>query len=99
MATIRSSRSEADTRIPVSTGRVSSREAEVATLSAVETNASTGSETAPSACGSGNGGKSSDLSVRMWNVAFPETSSTSCSEARSSSETLSSRQQSDDVEQ
>ena len=87
MATIRSSRSEADTRIPVSTGRVSSREAEPATFSAVETNASAGSETAESASGSGKGGKSSARSVRMWNVALPETSSTSCSAARSSSET------------
>ena len=87
MATIRSSRSEAETRIPVRTGRVSSREAEPATLSAVETNASADSSTADSVSGSGNGGKSSLRSVRMWKVALPETSSTSCSAERSSSDT------------
>ena len=87
VATIRSSRSDAETRIPVSTGRVSSREAEPATLSAVSTNAPTGTETPSSALGSGNGGKSSVRSVRMWNVAPPEISSTSCSAERSSSET------------
>ena len=57
--------------MPVSTGRVSSREAEPATLSAVETNASAGSSTDESGSGSGNGGKSSPRSVRMWNVALP----------------------------
>ena len=65
MATIRSSRSDAETRMPVSTGRVSSREAEPATFCAVETNASAGSSTAVSGSGSGNGGKSSPRSVRM----------------------------------
>ena len=39
MATIRSSLSDADTRMPVRTGRVSSREAERATFSTVSTNA------------------------------------------------------------
>ena len=87
MATIRSSRSEAETRIPVSTGRVSSREAEPATFSAVETKASAGSSTAESESGSGKVGKSSERSVRMWKVALPETISTSCSAARSSRET------------
>ena len=68
-------------------------------MSAVATNASTGSDTTPSSWGSGKGGKSSALSVRMWNVAFPETSSTSCSAARSSSETPLGREQADDVEE
>ena len=57
----------------MSTGRVSSREAEPATLSAVATNVSAGSEIALSGSGSGNGGKSSARSVRMWKVALPET--------------------------
>jgi len=87
VATIRSSRSVAETRIPVSTGRVSSREADPATFSAVSTKAPTGTETPSSELGSGNGGKSSARSVRMWKVAPPEISSTSCSAARSSSET------------
>ncbi len=51
--------------MPVSTGRVSSRDAELATLSAVDTNADTGSDTAVSGSGSGNGGKSSARNVRM----------------------------------
>ena len=72
--------------MPVSTGRVSSREAEPATLSAVETNASAGSSTDESGSGSGNGGKSSPRRVRMWNVALPATTSTSCSAERSSIE-------------
>ena len=57
--------------MPVSTGRVSSREAERATLSTVSTNAGPGTSTRPSPSGSGNGGKSSRRSVRMWNVAEP----------------------------
>ncbi len=89
MATIRSSLSDADTRIPVSTGRVSSREADRATLSTVSTNAGPGTSTRPSPSGSGNGGKSSRRSVRMWKVAEPATISTSCSVARSSSDTES----------
>ena len=55
--------------MPVSTGRVSSRDAERATLSTVSTNAGPGTSTRPSASVSGNGGKSSRRSVRMWNVA------------------------------
>ena len=51
-----------------------------------------------SASGSGNGGKSSVRSVRMWKVALPETSSTSCSAARSSSETVGAGQRADDVD-
>ena len=50
-----------------------------ATLSAVDTNASAGTVTDVDGSGSGNGGKSSVRSVRMWKVAFPETSSTSFS--------------------
>ena len=75
--------------MPVSTGRVSSRDAERATLSTVSTNAGPGTSTRPSPSGSGKGGKSSSRSVRMWNVAEPATISTSCSEARSSSDTES----------
>ena len=86
---MRSSSPDADTRIPVSTGRVSSREAERATLSTVSTKASPGTLTRPSASGSGKGGKSSRRSVRMWKVAEPATISTSCSDERSSSETAS----------
>ena len=65
--------------MPVSTGRVSSREAHRATLLIVATNAAPGTCTRPSPSGSGNGGKSSSRSVRMWNVAAPATISTSCS--------------------
>ena len=75
--------------MPVRTGRVSSREAERATLATVATNACAGTWTRPSSSGSGKGGKSSRRSVRMWNVALPATISTSCSALRSSSETLS----------
>ena len=74
--------------MPVSTGRVSSRDAERATLSTVSTNAAPGTSTR-SPSGSGNGGKSSERSVRMWNVAEPPTISTSCSVGRSSSVTSS----------
>ncbi len=52
MATIRSSDSEAETRMPVSTGRVSSRDAERATFSTVSTNAAPGTVTrSPSGSG------------------------------------------------
>ena len=74
-------------RMPVSTGRVSSREAERATREIVSTNASTGSATRVSGEGSGSVGKSSARSVRRWKVAGPEINSTSCSALRSSSET------------
>ena len=63
---MRTSLPEAETRMPVSTGRVSSREAEPETLIAVSTNALSGSEIAEAGSGSGNGGKSSARSVRMW---------------------------------
>ena len=99
MATILSSRPVADARIPVSTGRVSSRDADPATFSAVATNVSAGSEIEPSDSGSGNGGKSSARSVRMWKVALPDTSSTSCSCERSSKRHLGCRQRPDHVEQ
>ena len=89
MATIRSSEAFAETRIPVSIGRVSSRDADRATLLTVATNAGPGTWTRPSLSGSGNGGKSSSRSVRMWNVAAPDTISTSCSAGRSSSVTES----------
>ena len=46
--------------MPVSTGRVSSRDAERATLATVSTNAAPGTSTRPSPSGSGNGGKSSE---------------------------------------
>ena len=51
--------------MPVRTGRVSSREAELATRRTVSTNALAGTLTVPSVSGSGNGGKSSARSVRM----------------------------------
>ena len=66
-------------------GRVSSREAERATRLIVSTNAAAGTSTMFSPPGSGSGGKSSARSVRMWKVAEPETTSTSCSAGRSSS--------------
>ena len=65
-------------------GRVSSREAERATRLIVSTNAAAGTSTTFSPPGSGSGGKSSARSVRMWKVAEPETTSTSCSAGRSS---------------
>ena len=65
MATIRSSRSEADTRIPVSTGRVSSREADPRHLLGRRNERVGRHLTAVSGSGSGNGGKSSLRSVRM----------------------------------
>ena len=68
-------------------GRVSSREAERATLPIVSTNACAGTVTTASPDASGKGGKSSPRSVRMWNCAEPETISTSCSAERSSIET------------
>ena len=71
--------------MPVSTGRVSSREAERATREIVSTKASAGSAIRVSGDGSGSVGKSSARSVRRWKVAGPEISSTSCSAARSSS--------------
>ena len=73
--------------MPVRIGRVSSREAERATLAIVSTNAGAGIVTTWSPPGSGSGGKSSARSVRRWNVAVPATISTSCSAGRSSSET------------
>ena len=71
--------------MPVSTGRVSSRDAARATLRTVSTSAGPGTSSRSSPSGSGSGGKSSRRRVRMWNVAEPEVSSTSCSAARSSS--------------
>ena len=82
---MRSSWPEADISIPVSTGRVSSREAERATRVTVSTNASSGKAMRVSGEGSGNVGKSSARSVRRWKVAGPEINSTSCSALRSSS--------------
>ena len=95
---MRTSLPEAETRMPVSTGRVSSREAEPETLVAVSTKALSGSEIAEDGSSSGNGGKSSACSVRMWKVAFPESSSTSCSAGRSSSETEGCGSDAHDIE-
>ena len=85
--------------MPVRTGRVSSREAELATLRIVSTNAlgrhADGAVRRPAR---GSGGKSSPRSVRMWNVALPATSSTSCSAARSSSVTVGPDSERDDVD-
>ncbi len=64
VATIRSCCAEADIRMPVSTGRVSSREAERATWETVCTNASVGSVMRVSGEGAGRVGKSSERSVR-----------------------------------
>ena len=82
---MRSSWPEADIRMPVSTGRVSSREAERATREIVCTKASAGSAMRVSGEGVGSVGKSSARSVRRWKVAGPQISSTSCSALRSSS--------------
>ncbi len=71
-------------RMPVRTGRVSSREAERATREIVSTNASVGSVTRVSGDGEGSVGKSSARSVRRWKVVAPQISSTSCSALRSS---------------
>ena len=87
---MRSSSPVAETRMPVSTGRVSSRDAERATFADrrdERRRRAPGRGRRPPA--SGNGGKSSSRSVRMWNVAAPATISTSCSAARSSSVTES----------
>ena len=61
---MRSSCPEADIRMPVSTGLVSSREAERATRTIVSTKASVGSATRDSVDGEGSDGKSSARSVR-----------------------------------
>ena len=87
MATIRSSSPEAETRIPVRIGRVSSLDAERATWPTVSTNAAAGIWTTESPPGAGSGGKSSARSVRRWKRAVAEMISTSPSEGRSSSET------------
>ncbi len=76
-------------RIPVSTGRVSSREADRATCRAVSTKAWVGSVMRVSGAGPGSVGKSSERSVRSWNLAEPEITSTSCSWERSSIVTVS----------
>ena len=88
VATIRSSLPDADTRTPVRCGRVSSREAERATRLIVSTNAATGRASVEPP-GSGSFGKSSSGSVRRWNFAVPETTSTSCCDERYSSESSS----------
>ncbi len=62
---MRTSLPDAETRMPVRTGRVSSRDAEPETLVAVSTNASSGSEIADEGSSSGKGGKSSARRVRM----------------------------------
>jgi len=74
--------------MPVRIGLVSSREADRATLPTVSTNARAGTSTIVSPPASGSGGKSSARSVRMSNVADPDTISTSCSAGRSSSVTV-----------
>ena len=61
---MRSSCAEADMRIPVRTGRVSSREAERATREIVCVSASAGNVRRVSGYGSGRVGKSSPRSVR-----------------------------------
>ncbi len=71
--------------MPVRIGRVSSREADRDTRLIVSTKAFAGTVTTVSPPGSGSGGKSSARNVRMWNVAEPDSTSTSCSDGRSSS--------------
>ena len=88
VATIRSSWPEAETSTPVRCGRVSSREAERATRLIVSTNACEGTRMVEPP-GSGSFGKSSSGSVRRWNFAVPETTSTSCCDERYSSESSS----------
>ena len=85
VATMRSSLPLAVTRTPVRCGRVSSREAARATRAIVSTNAAAGTVMLPSAGGSGSFGKSSVGSVRRWNFAGPDITSTSCSALRYSS--------------
>ena len=82
---MRSSLPLAVTRTPVRCGRVSSREAARATRAIVSTKAAAGTVRLPSAGGSGSFGKSSVGSVRRWNFAGPDTTSTSCSALRYSS--------------
>ena len=98
MATIRSSSPSAETRMPVRIGRVSSREAERATLAIVSTNAGAGIDDLGSPPGSGSGGKSSARSVRRWKRAVPATISTSCCRAQLERHVVAG-QLADDVEQ
>ena len=89
VATIVSSWPPAEMRTPVSTGRVSSFEADRATCRAVSTKTWVGSVMRVSGAGPGSVGKSSERSVRSWNLAEPEITSTSCSCGRSSIVTVS----------
>ncbi len=82
---MRSSLPLAVTSTPVRCGRVSSREAARATRPIMSTKAPAGTVKPPSAGASGSFGKSSAGSVRRWNFAGPETTSTSCCELRYSS--------------
>ena len=78
--------SPTDTRMPVRTGRVSSRDAALATRSTVCENTSPARPIAPSA-GSGSRGKSSAGNVRMWNSARSELTATCPGSGRCSSVT------------
>ena len=70
--------------MPVSTGRVSSREAERATRATSARTPRLAATTRVSGDGDGSDGKSSARSVRRWKVVGPQISSTSCSALRSS---------------
>ena len=86
---MRTSRSLAETSTPVRWGRVSSRDAARATRAIVSTKAVPGTVSTPDFGASGRFGKSSTGSVRRWNRAGPETTSTSCCALRYSSVTSS----------
>ena len=86
--------------MPVSTGRVSSREAERATRATVSTNASAGSVMRVSAVRRRErAGSPRRAACAGGRSPRPQISSTSCSAARSSSETRLRGQRADDVEQ
>ena len=82
---MRSSLPLAVTSTPVRCGRVSSREAARATREIVSTKACVGTVSTPAVGASGSFGKSSWGSVRRWNRAWPEVTSTSCWALRYSS--------------
>ena len=86
--------------MPVSTGRVSSRDAERATLQhGLDERRRRGPATRPSPPAPGTAGSPRGAACGCGTSRRPPTSSTSCSAARSSSETLVARQRADDVDE
>src|SRR3954465_7951281 len=83
---MRSSRSAADTSTPVRCGLVSSREADLATRPIVSTNAAAGTRMILASPIAGSFGNSSAGRVRRWKREGPDTTSTSPSDERYSSE-------------